>query len=300
MHANDAPRVSAGRAGLLAEARREGAVPEGKLRAIKHLAAVDVREHDLGRGDEVHVGVHVIEVLVELGQLAGTKERVMVGDDRWPPLLEAGGGVRINHEVDERALHTSAHPAEKVEAGTGKLDATVEVDHSRGRAQVPMGEGCEVKLARNAPAPYLRIIGVILAKGHGLVGDVGNGGHEIEELLLHGATLLVKFGDAALVGRNLGLGGLRLGRLPLAHELANRLGGRVSICLKTLDLGDGATALFVKLKESRTVPMGVLPRFTGLVHEVGIVSDELDVEHVYSLALDGLHATLAACGVDGP
>ena len=193
--------------------------------------------------------------------------------------------MHVDEEVDERALHAGAHAAEQVEAGAGKLDAAVEVDHAELGAEVPVSLGLEVELARGAPAAHLGVVGVVLAVGHGLVGDVGDGGDEVEELLLNGGALLAQLGDALLVCGDLGLGGLGLVLLAVLHKKANLLGDGVAVGLELLDLGDDRATLLVQLEELLAVPVGILPGLAGLVHGVGVLADELDVEHMLSLLL---------------
>jgi hypothetical protein len=285
VHADDAAGVAASGAGLLAEARGEGGVEQRELVAVEHLVAVDVGELDLSRGDEVQVGVHVVEVLIELGQLAGAEEAVVVGDDGGPPLLEAGLVVHVDEEVDEAALHAGTHATQQVEAGAGELDAAVEINHAQLGAKVPVSLGLEVELARGAPAAHLGVVGVVLAVRHVLVRDVGDGGNEVEELLLNVRALLAELGDALLVGGDLRLGGLGLVLLAVLHEKADLLGHGVAVGLELLDLGDDGAALLVELEELLAVPVRVLAGLAGLVHDVGVLADELDVEHVLSLLL---------------
>ena len=280
VNADDATRVAAGRASLLAEAGREGGVPERQLVAVENLVPVNVGEHDLSRGDKVHAAAHVVEVLVELGQLTRAKEGVVVGDDRRPPFGEAGLHVRIDKEVDERALHEGARATKQVEARAGKLDAALEVDHASGGAKVPVRLGLEVELRGLAPATDLGVVGVVDAIRHGLVRDVGDGSNQVKQVLLDLGALVVKLGDAVLAGRDLGLRSLSLLLLALAHELAHLLGDGVAVCLKLLNLGDDRATLLVKLEEALAIPMRVLARGAGLVYEVWILSHELNVEHV--------------------
>ena len=288
--ADDAARVAPGRACLLAEARREGGVPQRQLGGVQHLVAMQVGKHDLSRGDEIEVRVHVVEVVLELGQLAGTEERLAVGDDGQPPLLEAGLDMHVDHEADEGALHAGAQATERVEARTGDLDAAVEVDDSQVRAKVPVRLCLEVELARGAPATDLRVVGVVLAVRDALVRDVGDGGNQVEELLLNLVALVVELGNTLLVGSDARLGGLGLVPLALAHELANLLGDGVALRLEPLDLHDDGATLLVKLEELLAVPVRVLTGLARLVHDVGILANELDVEHVHSSLLAVLSA----------
>jgi hypothetical protein len=260
VHANDATSVAAGRARLLAKARGERGVPERQLVTVENLAPVDVGEHDLSRGNEVHAAAHVIEVLVELGQLARAKEGVVVGDDGRPPLGETSLHVGVDEEVDERALHEGARAAKKVEARAGELDAALEVDHAGSGAKVPVRLGLEVELRGLAPATNLGVIGVVNAIRHGLVGDVGDCGDKVEQVLLDLGALVVKLGDAVLAGSDLGLCGLGLVLLALAHELANLLGDGVAVRLQLLHLRDDRAALLIELEEALAIPVRVLAR----------------------------------------
>ena len=282
VHADDAAGVTASGASLLAEARGERRVPQRELGAVKELAAVNVGQHDLRGRDEVHAAGDVVEVLVELRELAGAKQAVVVGDDGGPPLLEAGLHVRVDKEVDERALHEGAGAAKQVEPGAGKLDAALEVDHAGAGAKVPVRLGLEVKVRRLAPLANLGVVGIVDAVGNALVRDVGDGRDQVEELLLHVGALLVKIGDPLLVGGDLRLGGHGLVLLAVAHEEADLLGGRVTLCLEVLDLCDHGAPLLVELEEPLPIPVRVLPGRTRLVHCVRIFAYELDVEHLVS------------------
>ena len=142
-----------------------------------------------------------------------------------------------------------------------------------------MGLRLEVELARGAPAAHLRVLGVVVAEGHARVGDVGDARDEVEQLVLALGALGVELGDAVLVGGDLGLRGLGLVLLALAHELADLLGNRVAVGLELLDLDDGLAALLVELEEALAIPVGVLAGLACLVHDVGVLTDELDVEH---------------------
>ena len=244
---------------------------------------MDVGEHDLGRRDKIHAAAHVEEILVKLGQLARPEKRLAIRDDGWPPLLEASLRVLVDKEVDECALHKGTDTAKQVEAGTRKLDATVEVDHARGDTKVPVGLGREVKLAWLSPASQLGIVRVVPAVGNRLMWDVGNGRDQIEERPVKARAPLVEPGDATLVGGDLGLRPLRLILLALPHQLADELGLGVAFGLEPLDLADSGAARLVKLKEALAIPVSVLPRLAGLVHNVRVLSNKLDVEHLSPL-----------------
>ena len=99
-------RVAAGRARLGAEARRVRRVEERQLFGGQDLVAVQVRDRNLRRRDEVVALAGLEEVGVELRQLPGAEERVGVGEKRRQDLAVALlVDVHVEKELDERARH---------------------------------------------------------------------------------------------------------------------------------------------------------------------------------------------------
>ena len=88
---------------------------------------MQVGEHDLGGGNQEVVARHVIGIVLELGQLAGTEHGLALHHDRRPPLFETAAGMRIDEVVDERTLKAGAGATEHGETTTRELVATVEI-----------------------------------------------------------------------------------------------------------------------------------------------------------------------------
>ena len=102
--AEDAAGVLAGRAGLAPEARRVRRVVDRQVGRLEDLVAVEVRDRDLGGGDQVQVvagdDVHLVFLVRDL---AGAARRRGVHDRGRPDLGEAVlGGVDVEEPVDER------------------------------------------------------------------------------------------------------------------------------------------------------------------------------------------------------
>ena len=103
---DDAAHVAAIRAGLAAEAGRVGAEVNGQLVGIQRFVAKEIRDRNLRRGDQPVVGVLQLEkILRELRQLAGTVQACGIYHERRQHFgIAVLAGVRIEHEIDQRAL----------------------------------------------------------------------------------------------------------------------------------------------------------------------------------------------------
>ena len=267
MLADDAARVAAGAARLLAEARGERGVAQGQVGGVEYLAGMQVSERHLGGGDQEHVAAHMVGVILELGQLARAEHGLALDHHRRPPLLEATRSVRIDEEVDERALQTGAQTAQHGEAAARKLVAALEIQDVQIGAQIPMRFGLEalrLEIARGAPAADLGVLGLVLADGRLVVGEVGRMGDQVVELALDLVAAGVELGDLVVDGAHALLGGLGLVLFALRHHLADGLGRAVALLLKRLDLGDGGTAGLIELGEERGIPRGV-----AILHRLG-------------------------------
>ena len=140
MDAEDAAGVLAGRAGLAPEARRVGRVADRQLGGLEDLVAVEVRDRDLGRRDQVQVvagdDVHLVFLV---GDLAGAARGRRVDDDRRPDLGEAVlAGVDVEEPVDQGALERGAGALVDREARAGDLRAARQVDDVERLGDLPV------------------------------------------------------------------------------------------------------------------------------------------------------------------
>ena len=243
---------------------------------------MDVCKLNLSSWNEVEVRLYVIEVLFKLRELTSAKQRILICDNWWPPLFEACLVMCINHEVDKRTLHASAHAAKKIEASSCKLYATVKINHAQLGSKIPMRLWLKIKLSWLSPLANLRVIGVILAIRNRCVRNVWNSCNKSRELFLNLSATLVKLCDTVFISCYLLFSCLSLFLLALTHEKANLLRNSVALCLKRLNLSDYASALLIKLKEFLAIPMSILPGLARLIYEVRVLAHKFDIKHAAS------------------
>ena len=283
MHADDAARIAAGAARLLAEARRVGAVANGQLRVVEDLVCVQVGEHDLGRGNEVEPLGGLEQVVLELGQLTRAGERVLVGKGGKPPLDRPPLDVGVEHEVDERALQAGAGAMQCVEACMRELHAAFEVYDAQLGPEVPVRLCLKVELARRTPASDLGIVVLVIAHGGVGTGDVGDGVGEGLELLLDLGKLGIELLDFVANGTHAHLGILGLARIALLHHLPDLLGHGVALGFEGLDLLDDFAAFFIEATKFVVIPLCVAV-FQSLLDGFGVFANKANVEHCSSCA----------------
>ena len=107
-------------------------------------------------------------------------------------------GVRVEHEIDERALQFRAHAPVKGKARAGDFGRPLEIQDAQLRTEIPMCFGLEIELRRIAYAPHFQVVMLIFAYRHGLVRHVGNSGKEFLELRVDGVPLLIERGNLDL------------------------------------------------------------------------------------------------------
>ena len=249
MLANNTARIAARRACLFAEARGECGVALRQSGCIENLVGMQVRQRDLGRGNEELVFANVIRIIFELRQLARTEHGLALHNYRRPPFFEAAAHVRVDEVVDQSALKTSSRATKNREAAAGKLVAAIEIENVQIGAQVPMSLGLEAlrrEVARSAPATALGIFGLVLADGRGIARKVRASHQDVVHLCIDGLTLgaclLELFVDLA----NFLFGSFRRFLFALAHQSADFLRGFVALGLEGFLLGDGRTTLFIQ------------------------------------------------------
>ncbi|KAF5045377.1 hypothetical protein DSECCO2_481830 [anaerobic digester metagenome] len=265
-------------AGLGAEAGRVGAVGDGQLALGQGRVAVDVGHRDLGRGDEVVVGVaQAEEVLFEFRELAGAHEALAVDDDRGHDLVVAVlHGLHVEHEADERPFHASGPALQEHEAAARDLGRGFEVQAPQGRSQLPVLLGGEVQLGLGAPGADLHVVRVVHALGDRRVRDVGDGHDPLLGLAVDVLEFLVQGLDARGHGPELGQKGVGvLAGFLHAGDVAR---GLVAAGLELLGLQQEVAALLVDGQELVEVELAA-PLAQAFLDVVGVGANEFDVEH---------------------
>ena len=221
MDSDNSTRISSRRSCFLTKTRCKCRVEKWQLVCVKNLSTMDIGKLNLRGWNEVKVGLYVIEIILKLGKLSRSKERIMIGDDRRPKFLKTGFIVLVNHKVDKRALHTGTKSTKKVEPCSGKLYASIKVNNPQVNAEIPVCFRFKIKFSRGTPAANFRIVGIINAIGHRLIRDVWNRSHKRRQLLFNATATLIKLGYAFLVGANLLLCCLSFILFTLSHKKAD-------------------------------------------------------------------------------
>ena len=180
MLADQAAGVAPGAARLGTEARRVRAVTDGQLRAVENHLAVHVGHGHLRRGNEEGVLVHLVGVVLKLGQLAGAGHGGAGDHVGRIDLVVARVHVGVQEEVDDGALQPGTQPAVDGKTRAGDLGGGVKVQNLQIGADVPVGLGLPAELTGRAPTAHFHVFAVVLADRHAGVGDVG---HAHQELL---------------------------------------------------------------------------------------------------------------------
>ena len=197
---------------------RVGGVADRQVGGVEDLVAMEVRDRDLGRRDQVQlVAGHDVHLVFLVGDLPGPAGAVGVDDGRRPDLGEAVlAGVDVEEPVDEAALERRAGALVDREAGAGDLRAAGVVDDVERLAELPVrlarpgratggrvGADLAVDrlLARELLAPRAdRDVGLLATDRDVRVGRVG----DAEELVVEGRLGLGELGVEscdALAGR---------------------------------------------------------------------------------------------------
>ena len=249
MLADDAAHIAPGGAGLAAEARRVRHQFDGQRVGLQRLIAINVGHGDLGRRNQPKIVALALEkILLELGQLSGAVKAGRVHQERRQHFgITVFAGVRVEHEIDQRALQLRAHAPVERETGAGNLGGALEIEDAQFGAEVPVRFGLEIELRRIAHAAHFQIVVGILAHRHGIVRHVGNSGQQFLEFGIRGLRLFLERGDFDLHRAHLFLqgGSIAAGLLQFADLRALRVGAS----LELFGLRDSGAATHVEFPE---------------------------------------------------
>src|SRR4051812_44830154 len=149
------------RSRFAAETGRIRGVADRQLAAVEDLAAMQVRQRHFGRGNEIQIPIaaDLEQVLLELRELAGTLQRLAVGEKRRLDLAIAMlARVQIEHEVDQRARQPCAGAAQYGEARAREPHTTLEVENAERRSEIPVRYRREIERPRRAVTPHFDVV----------------------------------------------------------------------------------------------------------------------------------------------
>ena len=189
------------------------------------------------------------------------------------------GGVHVEHELGECAVHPRERALHQREAGAGDLRRGLEIEQAEPLAEVDMVLHRKVEAARRTDGAHHRVVVGRPAHRHAVVRHVG---HADEE----GFDLFLQRREALLVGREF-VGEARhrslergdvAGVLPLLHCLADLLRHLVAARLQLLGVPLQLLALALQREEARAVEhIAAVGEPGGDAIEVG--AQQLDVQH---------------------
>ena len=173
----------------------------------------------------------LVEVILELRQLARTGHRFAIDDGRHPNLFVAMlVGVHIQHELEQRPLQSCRAPLQYGKPAASQLGASFKIENTQIRADIPMrrhriGSGL-------APAAQFHVIVFAVAFRHRRMQRVGNLEQHIGK---RGLGLLgLGFQLFDLSGHLAHRGNLVAGILAAALLQANQLRNPVALGLQCL------------------------------------------------------------------
>ena len=283
VHAEDPARVLARGASLAAEARREAGVAQRQVGGLEDLAGVHRRERDLARPDEVQVVVgQAVDLLLGVGQEAGSVERLLAHEDRGDHRLEAVALDLLERPADERELEHDERAAEVGEARPGETRAALHVDHVAREGEV-VAALADPRLSDLAED---RVLG-----RRGRVGQVRERReHRLQALL----------GRPRALGERLDLRGHvahalhdRPGVLAGALRRRDALRRRLLLVAQVLRRRVGGAPVLVQIQDL-VEAIGVAAAGERLAHGVGVAADQSQVEHG-APSVRRIHAT-GRCG----
>ena len=153
----------------------------GSFSRVQRLVAEQVGDRHFRRRNQPVVGILQLEkILRELRQLARSiKARRVDGKRRQHFRIAMLARMRVQHEVDQRALQLRAQPKIDGKPGAGDFGSPVEIENSQVGADIPMRLGFEVECAGLAERAYHQIVVGGLPDRHRLMRNVRNASQQL-------------------------------------------------------------------------------------------------------------------------
>ena len=234
--------------GLAAEAGGVGGETKGKLLALEDLPGAQVRQRNLGRGDQMKVvPFDVKQVVSEPGKLPGSEQSSGVDEERRDHLqVTMLARVQVEHEADQGALQQRARSAYHGEAGAADLCRSLEVEDAKLLPQLDMMARSESKAPWLPPDAHDLVVGAVLPDRHARMRNVGDLVQERADGLLDHTQLAVELLDAIVQLPHLLLARFGLRLAAILHQAADLLRSEVLGMLELLRLGDQAASVHVE------------------------------------------------------
>ena len=258
---------------------------DGQLRAVENHLAVHVGHGYLCRGNEEGVLVHLVGVVLKLGQLAGAGHGGAGHHVGGIDLVIAVFHVGVEVKVDDGTLQPRAQPTVEGKARAGHLGGGVKIQNAKIGADVPMRLRRPAELTRRAPAALFDVVVIVLAQRHALVGEVGQGHQESVHRGFQLGDVRIEGGDlvAYLAHFLHDAGHFLRGTAPL-FDLADLFALGIAQGLLFLHLRHQGAALLV-LGEKLVDGNILVARLERVAQLLGILPNPFDVQHGWVASL---------------
>ena len=234
---DEAAHVFAVRSGFAAKARRVGRVLQRQQVAVQNLAAMNIRQRYLGRGNQKKIPFagNLEEVGFELRQLSRRLERCPIDEIRRHDLeVSVLARVQIEHEVCQRARQSRAGAEKQRKSRARHLRGALEFQNTQGGPEIPVRARLEIERRRLSPRAHDHVVRFALADGDAGVGHVRQRHQDDQALLL---DLIELDGELAYLLRALPVRLEDTARvLPLTLGPRHFVAGRILIALQTFEL----------------------------------------------------------------
>jgi len=179
---------------------------------------------DLAGADQVEpVLLAAIRLLLAAGEEAGAEHRRVADQQRRVDRREAARDQQLDRVAQHRVVQQREVTEQDVVARAGHLGRAAEVEPALGLADLVVRARLEVEAPHLADPAHLVVLGVVLAVGHLVVGDVGHQRQLLGEPVAQQLLLLLQHLQLGLEGLLLLEEGLALLGAELAELLAARL-----------------------------------------------------------------------------
>ena len=240
----------------------------------------NVGQRDLGRGDEPHAFAGLVAVLGELWQLVGAVHGLVPYQNGRDGFRQAVfSGVRVEHELCERAVHTGDGAGQEYKAAAGEFGGRFKVHAAFDAFDLVMLFRLEIERGRCAPAADFDVIVFVCAFGNVRVGAVWERHQEVAQLGVEVFCDLLLFGHGLFFVGNFGAEAFECGVVSRRFGRTDLFGGGVGFGLHRFGGLNGGAALFVDSEDVRRRAGNPKLGHVG-VKSSGVFADCADIVHL--------------------
>ena len=253
-----------------------------QLVRAQDLVVVEIRDRNLRRRDQEEVLLRDVEhVLFKFRKLSGSRHRHSVHHERRKDLcVSVLLRMQVEHEVDDRSLQACSQSLVDRESGAGDLGGSLEIEDVQILSDIPVGLLFKIKYTRFAPFPEFHVVAVVEAFLHVLVRGVRHFQQRFLQPCLRLADLSVQFLD--LVAELFHFGHERRSILTVLLQNRDLLRLGLLLVLHLFNGREDLSSLQIVLTHLVDSEIALSPGLDSLFYSVKILSDSLNVQHLYT------------------